>query len=38
MKSDEDKPYTKIMELDKIYNFVVDNFFILNYLECQNFF
>jgi hypothetical protein len=28
MKSDEDKVYMKIVELEEIYNFVVHNFFV----------
>jgi hypothetical protein len=30
MKSDKDKVYTKIVELEEIYNFVVHHFFCLN--------
>ena len=30
MKSDEDKVYMKIVELEEIYNFVVHQFFCLN--------
>jgi hypothetical protein len=33
MKSDEDKIYIKIIELDEIYNFVVDEIFIWDCLE-----
>lgn len=28
MKSDEDELYTKMLDLDTIYNFIVDKFFI----------
>ena len=36
MDMDENKLYIKIVALDVICNFIVDKFFILNYLECQN--
>jgi hypothetical protein len=32
MKSDEDKVYMKIVELEEIYNFVVHQFFVQTYL------
>jgi len=35
MKSNEDKLYIKIIELDVIYNFAVDNYFIRDHLEGQ---
>ena len=35
MNSDEDKLYIKIVDLDEIYNFVVQNFFIWSYLGAQ---
>ena len=31
MDSDGDKIYTKIIDLDGIYNFVIQTFFILNH-------
>jgi hypothetical protein len=36
MKSDEDKVYMKIVELEEIYNFVVYRFFCLNKSLGQN--
>jgi hypothetical protein len=36
MKSDEDKVYMKIVELEEIYNFVVRHFFCLNKSLGQN--
>jgi hypothetical protein len=36
MKSDEDKVYMKIVELEEIYNFVVHHFFCLNKSLGQN--
>ena len=35
MNSDEDKLYIKIVDLDEIYNFVVQNFFIWSHLGAQ---
>ena len=37
MKLDGDKFYTKVTVFDVIYNFVVDNYFITDYLEAQIF-
>ena len=37
MKLDKDELYIKIVELDAIYNFVVDKFFISNCLETKMF-
>jgi hypothetical protein len=37
MRSDEDKIYIKIVALKEIYNFVIDDFFILNHLRPKNF-
>jgi len=37
MKLDEDKFYTKVIVLDEIYNFVVDNFFVQDHLLSQIF-
>jgi hypothetical protein len=34
--SDEDELYTKVVVLDEIYNSVVQNFFDLRSLWCQN--
>jgi hypothetical protein len=36
MNPDEDELYIKIIALDAIYNFVVKNLLIWNYLESQN--
>lgn len=36
-KSDKPKLYMKIIDLDEIYNFVVDKFFILYHLDVQIF-
>jgi hypothetical protein len=36
MKSDEDKVYIKIVELEEIYNFVVHHIFCLNISLGQN--
>jgi hypothetical protein len=36
MKSVEDKLYIKVVDLQKIHNFVVDEFFIWNHLWFQN--
>lgn len=33
MRSGEDQLYIKIIDLKKIYNFIVENFLIQNYLE-----
>jgi hypothetical protein len=38
MISDEVKLYTKIVEIDKTYNFVVDNFFIYDHLIVKNYY
>jgi len=38
MKLNGYKLCIKIIEIDMIYNFIVDNFFIYNYLESQFFF
>jgi len=32
MKSDEDKVYMKIVELEEIYNFVVHHIFVITYI------
>ncbi|PWZ41729.1 hypothetical protein Zm00014a_044230 [Zea mays] len=37
MKSDEDKVYMKIVELEEIYNFVVQHIFLLNISLGQNY-
>ena len=36
MKSDEDKVYMKIVELEEIYDFVIHQFFVWTYLLDQN--
>jgi hypothetical protein len=36
MKSNEDKVYMKIVELEEIYNFVIHHFFCLNICLDQN--
>ena len=36
MNSTEDKLYIKIIALDKVYNFVVENFFIWSHLVSEN--
>jgi hypothetical protein len=36
MKSDKDKVYMKIVELEEIYNFVIHQFFCLNISLDQN--
>ena len=35
MNLDKDKTYTKIIDLDEIYNFVAQTFFIWNHLSTQ---
>jgi len=35
MKLDGDKLYMKIVDLDEIYNFIVQNFFIWSHLGAQ---
>jgi hypothetical protein len=36
MKADENKLYIKVVDVDEIYNFLVDDFFIWNHLQSQN--
>jgi hypothetical protein len=35
-KLDEDKLYIKVVHLEEIYNFIVDNFLISNHLNPSN--